>query len=337
MLCGSRSRNNMYRWTISSVALGRAFLGAAFGVVSTAALAFSSGEFQVPISSTRILFEKLPVWNGQGERPSDGKHVYRDPNTSELVILVPAHPGENRQDKVYRYHPPNQVAPIISTSVTREGSTYTYEYRVRNGKEAHTSIGMWGVVGPGPETDLQMQHPKWRSTRSEKTVAKDRFSALPDTGEFLIWFGDPADRVAPNDEPSAPFAIRANARPGIATVYAGAMSALKVETGLTGAVAAELTPFMNWDAETVVVPVIGPRYRPDVPLPVIAKDYLAGMEKLVAVGWLSNQSRFYRALSDLLEQCSRGESVPSGMIHSVPVPGNRFEQDLAKAVLFAIQ
>lgn len=301
---------------------------------------FSSAHAQTPINSTKSLFDNLPPWNGVGERPKDGKHVYRDPVTSELLIFVPALATEKRPDKVYRYRPPNQVAPIITNGIIREGSAYVYSYRIRNGSDARISIGMWGIVGPGLDSELQLPHPKWRSGRSQHTIVKGRFTVFPNTGEFLSWFADTGDRVAPNAEEPVAFRIRSSARPGIATAYSGAVSALAVESGLPGEVAAELTPFMNWDAETVIVPTIGPRYGPDLTSRVIADDYLVGMQELVSAGWLSNQSRFFRAIAKLLQQCSRSESTPCltpALVDSLPVSDSDFERELARAVLMSLR
>ena len=194
--------------------------------------------------------------------------------------------------------------------ISREtDGSYRYLYALRNGPSSRQSIDIFSIVGPGPDSEIRVEHPFWGKVRAKGSKAKQ--AALPPgtpDGEYINWAS--GGKAVPPGGTATDFVIVSNYRPGFTTAYAQGGRYLSFNAGgPPPEVARQLAPLMKLEVNNRTTLTLGPRFAPEAPRSLVAADYRLVMQQLLKTAAVS-ESDFFRIVIKLLDDCAASEAKP---------------------------
>lgn len=286
-------------------------------------------------------YDRLPTWPGEDRLTAFPENfVFWDATAQEIVISFPKDPQNPHGVRTtYRYRPQNQVDPQIVPEISfeRDGN-YHYRYTVSNGLAARQAIDIWSLVSPGVDADIRLEHAEWGKLRVSGSVAKQA-ALQPEAphGEYIDWVSD-GRSIGPGSVANG-FLVVSSYRPGLTTAYAQGGKPLSAKEGMPPAAGRQLVPFMKLEVNNRVTVTIGPRFARNTPSGAIARDYAAGIRRLIIVGDMDASSQFVSVVLAALDACSgveaeRCASLPAAAIRDSAA--SVLEHQIAAALLLSI-
>jgi hypothetical protein len=257
----------------------------------------------------------VPIWPANGVIPPElqGKYVFYDPSTEELVLVFPENletlqPGGTAgRLHIERVGTNRGARPSITFSVLPTQKKYLYSYRIENDARAKKFITAIDIPAPSFGNDDILTAPAhWRASpmKSQVSAVGDALRTF-DAGYLLsFYFDDDKGPIQPGS--GGNFSILASARPGFTVAWVRGGLFPSFSTELPPAVTDQLAPALAMNFNTTGVVAIGPKFAGDEPPIRIASDFHFGITQLINNGQLNGSSPAIReamaALANFIEQ-----------------------------------
>jgi len=290
-------------------------------------------------------FDKLPVWpaNGKLTEKLQDRYVFRDVSSFEVVIAVPTDPGNPQGPRtIYRYRPQNQVDPRITVEISRAiDGRVQYRYMLANAAGARLPIRAWSLVLAGPESDVELDHPKWGKIRLKGTSLEQAAHPGAPAGDTAYWSrrDAPGLEIAPGQS-AGDFVLKSSYLPGFTTAYVQGGQPLSTRGELPFEVAEQLIPLMRLKEDTRIVLTFGPRFAPDTDKRTIAADYQRGLQQLAKRGLLSDKTSFHEEATGILAACANPSPNPCPVVKLAERfvrASSPLEKEVGSALLMALK
>lgn len=287
-------------------------------------------------------FDRLPLWPGTEQLPKElaNKNVFRDLMTMEVVISFPAdRDGSSGKRTTYRYRPQNQVDPHIDVDmISRTDGRIQYLYGVTNGAKGREPIDVWTLVGPSSDhsQDLQIDHLRWGKVHMKGTNTKQAAFPEAPSGDALMFSSHTAQGLdIPAGKRTRGFTVSSSCLPGITTAYVQGGKPLMTNGDLPSFVMDQLRPIMRLEESRKLVLTIGPRFPPNTPRNVIARDYLLGVQRMIERRDLQ-ENEFTLGFAKSIESCRNGTGSCTDLSHLNKLAATPLEKQLTAAVSFSL-
>lgn len=246
----------------------------------------------------------IPLWPTDGVLSSEkaNNDVFYSPETEEIVVLT----DEARASgKPLRFGLRSKAVAEVAASVTESGDTFVYSYLVGNSAKSRGRLQAWSLLVPADAEMRASAPPPWSVVR-ETTSREDRIAAQNVSLEY-IHFETLVDTSLIPGARIPGFAVISRCHPG----YVSSFSRSPAANPLSGANFGALPPNLRDKIKLLVGPdfdgkldlTLGPRYKADATLEVVASGLHYAITNFVGSNRLSATSPFVKeALAELLKQ-----------------------------------
>ena len=264
-------------------------------------------------------FSPVPIWPSNGIIPQElqGKYVFYDPSTEEIVLAFPEN-LENLQSgetpgplHIERVNTNRGAHPSITFSITPAQKKYLYAYRIENDASAKKFITAIDLPAPSFGSDDLLSAPAhWRAAPMKSEIGAVGQALRSFSAGYLLsfYFADDKGPMSPGS--GGNFSILASAKPGFTVAWVRGGLFPSFSSSLPSPVMDQLAPALAMNFNTTGVVTIGPKFAVDEPSIRIASDFHFGITQLINNRILNGDSPAIReAMTALASFIENPESV----------------------------
>lgn len=247
----------------------------------------------------------IPIWNGEGSVPrgSGDRKVFLTPDEHSVIILWP-NPDGTITRRLFDLH--NTVYPELHVQMEGGPGSFRYKYDLENGKQSKDTLVDFSVA-VYPDRQIHTESALWKGG-FEPPVMKERIG-IPGAppGMDGLWIGDENEALIPGT--ITHFTLITEASPGFTSAATEHFPHLDLTDKWPEEILNQLDPVLDpkWIEYHFIT--LGPRYGPDDPAPGIAADYLIGIQELIRIRRLVQDSLFVKEAITDLDAIASGSSA----------------------------
>ena len=259
----------------------------------------------------------IPLWPADGNIPRelDGKFVFFDAATGQLVVAVPENfgtpgfanaPGRRN---VQRFDLNSLVQATVDVTVQEMQNKFRYTYRVGNSSRAKHPITNWHLALPAFETGDGAGAPaNWKASPmpAQASIIRTGLGTNSATGVLLSFFkDDPRSVTDPFISAVHPggaltgFEISSARKPGFTTAFVRGGQNVNLPSDLPPEVYQQAAPALTFEFNSQPVLTLGPKFDLGTPKVSIVQDFHLGLQRLVQHRLLDRSPAVQEALSKL--------------------------------------
>ena len=301
------------------------------------------------------LTSPIPLWPVDGNIPRelDGKFVFLDAATGQLVIAVPENfgtpdfanaPGRRN---VQRFDLNSLVQATVDVTVQETQNKFRYAYRVNNSSRAKHPITNWHLALPAFETGDGASAPaNWKASpmRAQASIIRTGLGTNNATGVLLSFFkDDPRSVTDPFISAIHPggalsgFEIASARKPGFTTAFVRGGQNVNLPSDLPSDLPPEVhqqaAPALAFEFNSQPVLTLGPKFDLTTPNISIVQDFHLGLQRLVQHRLLDRSPAVQEALSKLETYLKNGGSPLQ--FNEKPAPG--LETEILSGMKLSLQ
>jgi hypothetical protein len=241
----------------------------------------------------------------------------------QMVLAYPENLGQPDFEqnpgvlKVERFNLNNQVEAAFSVSVQRDSrpksKQFIYGYRVSNSSKAKQPISRFDVIAPQfGGNDSMIAPANWKAASAPSTVYAVRASIGQASGIFMSWYALAAGKsITPGSELPG-FGVSSALKPGLVIAYVRGGDNPALSSEMPEAVLMQTVPVMQFESNSQNVFTIGPKFNVTTRVEVIAKDFEAGIKRLIETKQLDPESQALQEAQRMLTALTApaGATVP---------------------------
>lgn len=256
----------------------------------------------------------VPLWPQDDKPPRDlqGNYVYLNQPADQIVVVIP---GVLRGEpdgslEIVRVTFRNRFDPQVRVSIDQtESGRYRYLYAFSNGAAAKDAIKSWTIVTPCQDQPFGFEaFPNgWTCGRTNSGLARQY--ALPRISGLACYADCFLKVPQPPRSSTTQIAFVSGEKPGLTTASAGgSYPPFEVQFDWPDVILSQLSRLGDYAWSQKHVVTLGPRFSRETPIPVIASDFLQGLNDLIRAGRLAADARLVRDLKTILAQISAGNT-----------------------------
>jgi len=311
--------------------------------VAALALSCASTEAQQEFGRE---FKMPPTWPANDRPPADlgGKYVYFDAAAKQMILAYPERLGEPNfaQNpgalKVHRFDLNTQVGASFSASVQRDtrpkSQQFIYTYAVDNARPAKYPIGSFDVVtSQFGGVDAVTAPIGWKAATAGSSINAIRASIGQPIGVFLSWYALSSDKfIAPGGRRSG-ISVSSALKPGLVVAYARGGQRPALSSEMPEEVLMQTVALMQMENNSQNVFTIGPKFGATASPEAIARDFDAGIKRLIEAKQLDRESQAVQEAQRVLA----GVTTRAGAPAALRAPATRgLEAELIAAIKLSL-